>query len=135
MQKHDPPQSSIPCLHYLKMRDQEQEQNMAASNGEVTKVTMNGDLSPDKVQNAAVEIIEETDCTATEQNSVTNSVSLSSSGAMNSKSLEEREALGGIIAAGALGQVKAKVEVCKEESIGKMMILIWNRMWSFELSM
>lgn len=117
IRKHDPPQSSIPCLHYLKMRDQEQEQNMAASNGEVTKVTMNGDLSPDKVQNAAVEIIEETDCTATEQNSVTNSVSLSSSGAMNSKSLEEREALGGIIAAGALGQVKAKVEVCKEESI------------------
>ncbi|XP_078277334.1 microprocessor complex subunit DGCR8 [Rhinoraja longicauda] len=117
IRKHDPPQSSIPCLHYLKMRAQEQEQNMAASNGEVTKVTMNGDMSPDKVQNAAVEINEETDCTAAEQNSVTNSVSLSSSGAMNSKTSEEREALGGIIAAGALGQVKAKVEVCKEESV------------------
>ncbi|XP_069788674.1 microprocessor complex subunit DGCR8 isoform X2 [Narcine bancroftii] len=117
IRKHDPPQSSIPCLHYLKMRDQEREQNMAASNGEVTKMTMNGDVSPEKVENASGEVNEEPDYTAIEQNPVTNSQSLSSSGALNSKSLEEREALGGIIAAGALGQVKAKVEVCKEESI------------------
>ncbi|XP_072096950.1 microprocessor complex subunit DGCR8 isoform X2 [Mobula birostris] len=117
IRKHDPPQSSIPCLHYQKMKDQEREQNMAAINGEVTKVTMNGDMSPEKNQNVSVGGSEEPDYNASEQNLVTNSVSLSSSGAVNSKSPEERETLGGIVAAGALGQVKAKVEVCKEESI------------------
>ncbi|XP_078083327.1 microprocessor complex subunit DGCR8 isoform X1 [Mustelus asterias] len=118
IRKHDPPQSSIPCLHYMKMRDQEErEQNKLASNGEITKVTTNGEISPENCENAPIEINEKLDYTATDHNSVTNSVPLSSSGTIYSKSLDERDPLGGIIAAGALGQVKAKVEVCKEESV------------------
>ncbi|XP_038664455.1 microprocessor complex subunit DGCR8 isoform X2 [Scyliorhinus canicula] len=118
IRKHDPPQSSIPCLHYMKMRDQEEsEQNKLASNGEITKVTTNGELSPENCENTPIEINEKLDHTATDHNSVTNSVPLSSSGTIYSKPLDDRESLSGIIAAGALGQVKAKVEVCKEESI------------------
>ncbi|GCC28719.1 hypothetical protein chiPu_0007153 [Chiloscyllium punctatum] len=118
IRKHDPPQSSIPCLHYMKMRDQEEsEQNKLASNGEIMKVTTNGEMSPDNCENTSLGINEKPDCTATNQDSSTNSVPHSSSGTMCSKSLDERDSSGGIVAAGALGQVKAKVEVCKEESI------------------
>ncbi|XP_007899974.2 microprocessor complex subunit DGCR8 [Callorhinchus milii] len=118
IRKHDPPLSSIPCLHYMKMRDhEEKENNPAASNGEVTKVTTNGKLSPEKPEAKATETSEEPGCKATEPNMVGNPVLQGSSGTISAKSSEEQVVSMAVFCPGALGQVKAKVEVCKEESI------------------
>lgn len=39
----------------------------------------------------------------------------------DSGALDEKDTLGAEAAPGALGQVKAKVEVCKDESVGKFL--------------
>uniref|UniRef100_A0AAY4BRD8 Microprocessor complex subunit DGCR8 n=1 Tax=Denticeps clupeoides TaxID=299321 RepID=A0AAY4BRD8_9TELE len=93
IRKHDPPTSSIPCLHYKKMKEQEEREQ----NGEVTP---NSDVSPVKPGEEAesLERADEPDSTAPEDTSA-------------------RESLANEMAQGALGQVKAKVEVCKDESI------------------
>lgn len=111
-QKHDPPTSSIPCLHYKKMKEQEEREQ----NGEVTP-----NVSPvkDGEEGEAQEITEEPDSTAPE-------------GACDESNLdtmdnqpEGKDSQGGEMAQGALGQVKAKVEVCKDESVGKTLKCRW----------
>uniref|UniRef100_A0A674B546 Microprocessor complex subunit DGCR8 n=1 Tax=Salmo trutta TaxID=8032 RepID=A0A674B546_SALTR len=97
IRKHDPPTSSIPCLHYRKMKDHEERQQ----NGEVTP---NAEVSPVKPGEEAdsLERPDEPDSTA-QEDPTTVALGLS---------------LGdGEMAQGALGQVRAKVEVCKDESI------------------
>lgn len=105
-QKHDPPLSSIPCLHYKKMKDnEEREQN--------SELAPSGEVTPVKPLSRPAELelpLEEPD----------------SVGA-NLGPPDEKDPLGAEAAPGALGQVKAKVEVCKDESVGKF------RMNSFSL--
>lgn len=104
-QKHDPPLSSIPCLHYKKMKDNEREQN--------SELAPSGEVTPVKPLSRPAELelpLEEPD----------------SVGA-NLGPPDEKDPLGAEAAPGALGQVKAKVEVCKDESVGKF------RMNSFSL--
>uniref|UniRef100_A0A8C1L1T3 DGCR8 microprocessor complex subunit n=1 Tax=Cyprinus carpio TaxID=7962 RepID=A0A8C1L1T3_CYPCA len=88
IRKHDPPTSSIPCLHYKKMKDLEEREQ----NGEVTPTA---EVSPVKSgeEGIPLERVDEPDSTATEEPTANDT------------------------AQGALGQVKAKVEVCKDESV------------------
>uniref|UniRef100_A0A8D3CI79 Microprocessor complex subunit DGCR8 n=1 Tax=Scophthalmus maximus TaxID=52904 RepID=A0A8D3CI79_SCOMX len=72
IRKHDPPTSSIPCLHYKKMKEHEEKE-------------LNGEMTP-KAQVSPVKPREEANGTT-------------------DNSLQ------------ALGQVRAKVEVCKDESV------------------
>ncbi|ELR50898.1 microprocessor complex subunit DGCR8 isoform X1 [Bos mutus] len=72
IRKHGPPLTSIPCLHYRKMKDSEERE-----------------LPPD-----------EPDPLGTDAGPP-----------------DEKDPLGAEAAPGALGQVKAKVEVCKDESV------------------
>ncbi|XP_073168405.1 microprocessor complex subunit DGCR8 isoform X3 [Lepidochelys kempii] len=98
IRKHDPPLSSIPCLHYKKMKDnEEREQN--------NDITPNGEVSPIKHIDKSSDL----DCQTEEPDST----------AADSGPLDEREPSGGDAAPGALGQVKAKVEVCKDESVAR----------------
>lgn len=98
LQKHDPPLSSIPCLHYKKMKDnEEREQNC--------DLAPSGGVSPVKPLGRSAELdfpLEEPDPMVGD-----------------SGSLDEKDPLGAEAATGALGQVKAKVEVCKDESVGE----------------
>ncbi|XP_070131246.1 microprocessor complex subunit DGCR8 isoform X2 [Equus przewalskii] len=96
IRKHDPPLSSIPCLHYKKMKDnEEREQNSElAPSGEVSLVKP---LS----RSADLEFpLEEPDTVGADPGPP-----------------DEKDPLGAEAAPGALGQVKAKVEVCKDESV------------------
>lgn len=68
-------------------------------------ITPNGEVSPVKLMDKSSEL----DCQTEEPDST-----LTDSGA-----LDERDPSGADAAHGALGQVKAKVEVCKDESVGK----------------
>ncbi|NWU92292.1 DGCR8 protein, partial [Upupa epops] len=96
IRKHDPPLSSIPCLHYKKMKEnEEREQN--------NDITPNGEVSPVKHLDKSSEL----DCQTEEPDST----------AADSGPLDEKDSSGGDAAQGALGQVKAKVEVCKDESV------------------
>ncbi|KAI6076282.1 Protein DGCR8 [Aix galericulata] len=96
IRKHDPPLSSIPCLHYKKMKEnEEREQN--------NDITPNGEVSPIKHIDKASEL----DCQTEEPDST----------AADSGPLDDKDPSGGDAAQGALGQVKAKVEVCKDESV------------------
>uniref|UniRef100_A0A671LWJ3 Microprocessor complex subunit DGCR8 n=1 Tax=Sinocyclocheilus anshuiensis TaxID=1608454 RepID=A0A671LWJ3_9TELE len=94
IRKHDPPTSSIPCLHYKKMKDQEERER----NGEVTPTA---EVSPVKSgdEGITLERADEPDSTATEEPT------------------EGKDSQANDTAQGALGQVKAKVEVCKDESV------------------
>uniref|UniRef100_A0A3Q3FG48 Microprocessor complex subunit DGCR8 n=1 Tax=Kryptolebias marmoratus TaxID=37003 RepID=A0A3Q3FG48_KRYMA len=85
IRKHDPPVSSIPCLHYKKMKEQEERE----LNGEVAS---NTEESPAKPGEEAA-------------------------GEERAASRQNKEPQPFDTAQGALGQVKAKVEVCKDESI------------------
>uniref|UniRef100_A0A8C7V6Z3 Microprocessor complex subunit DGCR8 n=1 Tax=Oncorhynchus mykiss TaxID=8022 RepID=A0A8C7V6Z3_ONCMY len=102
IRKHDPPTSSIPCLHYRKMKDHEERQQ----NGEVTP---NAEVSPVKPGEEAdsLERPDEPDSTAQEDPTT---VALEGT-------IERCPVPHGKMAQGALGQVRAKVEVCKDESI------------------
>lgn len=111
-QKHDPPTSSIPCLHYKKMKEQEEREQ----NGEVMP-----NVSPvkDGEDRDAQEITEEPDSTAPE-----GACDESNLDTMDSQP-EGKDGQGAETAQGALGQVKAKVEVCKDESVGKRFKCRW----------
>uniref|UniRef100_A0AAQ5Y7L2 Microprocessor complex subunit DGCR8 n=1 Tax=Amphiprion ocellaris TaxID=80972 RepID=A0AAQ5Y7L2_AMPOC len=85
IRKHDPPTSSIPCLHYKKMKEQEERE-------------LNGEVSPN-VGGSPSKSGEEANGEETAGRS------------------DSKESLPCDTAQGALGQVKAKVEVCKDESI------------------
>ena len=84
-QKHGPPLTSIPCLHYRKMKDSEERERAAGI------APPEPELPPD-----------EPDPLGTDAGPP-----------------DEKDPLGAEAAPGALGQVKAKVEVCKDESVGK----------------
>uniref|UniRef100_U3FWM6 Microprocessor complex subunit DGCR8 n=3 Tax=Micrurus TaxID=8634 RepID=U3FWM6_MICFL len=96
IRKHDPPLSSIPCLHYKKMRENEEREQS-------NDITPNGEVSPVKLMEKSLEL----DCQTEEPDST----------AADSGTLDEKDPSGGDPAQGALGQVKAKVEVCKDESV------------------
>lgn len=104
IRKHDPPTSSIPCLHYKKMKEHEERE----LNGEVTP-----DVSPvkDGAEGEPQERTEEPDSTAPE------GTCDESNPDTTDNRPEEKDGQGGETAQGALGQVKAKVEVCKDESV------------------
>lgn len=115
LQKHDPPTSSIPCLHYKKMKDQEERE----LNGEVA---LNAEEGPVKSDEQANGDMEASRCASTGEgvspSGPTNDAPNGESAANNS--LQGKESTQPCdTAQGALGQVKAKVEVCKDESIGK----------------
>ncbi|XP_018618037.1 microprocessor complex subunit DGCR8 [Scleropages formosus] len=109
IRKHDPPISSIPCLHYKKMKAQEEREQ----NGEVTP---NQESSLEKAEPA--ERADEPDSTAPEECVVgaSGDGSEGTSGGTEA-SAGEKETQSCEMAQGALGQVKAKVEVCKDESV------------------
>ncbi|XP_067295159.1 microprocessor complex subunit DGCR8 [Pseudorasbora parva] len=113
IRKHDPPTSSIPCLHYKKMKEHE----VREQNGEVTPTA---EVSPVKSGEEGIlsERADEPDSTATEEptsrpTSEDPDLDIMEPGG----SLEGKECQASDTAQGALGQVKAKVEVCKDESI------------------
>ncbi|KAM5192620.1 microprocessor complex subunit DGCR8 [Mantella aurantiaca] len=88
IRRHDPPVSSIPCLHYKKMKDNEEKEK--------------NDITPAPVvSESVVDQSVEADSEEAEPAAPDN--------ADKERTIE--------IAQGALGQVKAKVEVCKDESI------------------
>ncbi|MED6273946.1 Microprocessor complex subunit dgcr8 [Characodon lateralis] len=108
IRKHDPPTSSIPCLHYKKMKDQEERE----LNGEVTS----------NVEEPALKasVVEKADKSAEEQGE--NLSSTVNEGGQDGECVDDngtqnKEAQAYDTAQGALGQVKAKVEVCKDESV------------------
>ncbi|XP_033902252.3 microprocessor complex subunit DGCR8-like [Acipenser ruthenus] len=110
IRKHDPPTSTIPCLHYKKIKEREErEQNR--------EVTPNGEASPVKAGVLdTLDRADEPDSTAPEESGA---ASLGPAAGSTSTQLlsEERETPASEAAQGALCQVKAKVEVCKDESI------------------
>ncbi|CAB1319974.1 unnamed protein product, partial [Coregonus sp. 'balchen'] len=125
IRKHDPPTSSIPCLHYRKMKDHEEKQQ----NGEVTP---NAEVSPVKPGEEAdsLERPDEPDSTAQEDpTTVALGLSLGEgeaeleTGLVTEGTMERCPVPHGKMphscemAQGALGQFRAKVEVCKDESI------------------
>lgn len=67
-------------------------------------ITPNGEVSPVKHLDKSSEL----DCQTEEPDST----------AADSGPLDDKDPSGGDAAQGALGQVKAKVEVCKDESVG-----------------
>ncbi|XP_004607541.1 microprocessor complex subunit DGCR8 [Sorex araneus] len=96
IRKHDPPLSSIPCLHYKKMKDNEERE-------QISELTPSGEVSPIKPLSRSAELEfppEEPEAMGTD-----------------SGPPDEKDPLGTEAAPGALGQVKAKVEVCKDESV------------------
>lgn len=125
LQKHDPPTSSIPCLHYKKMKDQEERElnGEVAFNTEEVPVTSseqaNGDMGASNLD-------------ATTGEGVSPS-GLSEDGIKEetaaNNSLQGKESQPCDTAQGALGQVKAKVEVCKDESIGKDCTVVEGSLW------
>ncbi|CAJ0960460.1 unnamed protein product [Ranitomeya imitator] len=90
IRKHDPPISSIPCLHYKKMKDNEEKEH-------------NNDASGLPSESPSEKILD-------------NNADEPDSTAGNLTSDEKEVPVE--VTQGALGQVKAKVEVCKDESIG-----------------
>lgn len=116
LQKHDAPTSSIPCLHYKKMKDQEEKE----LNGEVALNAEEGPVKSDEQANGDMEASRLGASTGegVSPSGPTNDGPNGESAANNS--LQGKESTQSFdTAQGALGQVKAKVEVCKDESIGK----------------
>ncbi|KAF7654552.1 hypothetical protein LDENG_00067950 [Lucifuga dentata] len=103
IRKHDPPTSSIPCLHYKKMKEQEERE----LNGEVTPLA---EKSPVKPGEANGDESADLPDSAAQQHEDGPPPSLAEGDIAKDSQLCD-------VAQGALGQVKAKVEVCKDESI------------------
>ncbi|XP_070689240.1 microprocessor complex subunit DGCR8 [Pempheris klunzingeri] len=115
IRKHDPPTSSIPCLHYKKMKEQEEKE----LNGEVTT---NAHLSPAKPgeEPNGEERAGTSKVTAEEQDGMPPSSladGVPDGEGTSNNILQTKEPQPFDTAQGALGQVKAKVEVCKDESM------------------
>ncbi|XP_043345155.1 microprocessor complex subunit DGCR8 isoform X2 [Cervus canadensis] len=83
IRKHGPPLTSIPCLHYRKMKDSEERERG------VGLAPPEPELPPDEPDPLGAD----------------------------AGPPDEKDPLGAEAAPGALGQVKAKVEVCKDESV------------------
>ncbi|KAL6114657.1 dgcr8 [Pungitius sinensis] len=127
IRKHDPPTSSIPCLHYRKMKDNEERE----LNGEVTPMSEEAPVKPSYEANGE-EMVDKSDATGEEVDCFPPPVVADTvpNGEGDEEEEEEDDAAATAkrnqklkdahlceIAHGALGQVKAKVEVCKDESI------------------
>ncbi|XP_020510472.2 microprocessor complex subunit DGCR8 [Labrus bergylta] len=115
IRKHDPPTSSIPCLHYRKMKDQEERE----LNGEVALSQQSPVKQPVEEANGGEEE-GKSEATGEEQDdvrppSMTEGDPDGEGTTDNSVPVKESHSFD--TAQGALGQVKAKVEVCKDESI------------------
>ncbi|XP_026177015.1 microprocessor complex subunit DGCR8 [Mastacembelus armatus] len=110
IRKHDPPTSSIPCLHYKKMKEQEERE----LNGEVTPNTEGSPTKSGEEANSE-ERAGKSDAAAGEHDDVTHGGPDGEGTTDNSQQVKESQLCD--TAQGALGQVKAKVEVCKDESI------------------
>ncbi|KAM7018298.1 microprocessor complex subunit DGCR8 [Tautogolabrus adspersus] len=115
IRKHDPPTSSIPCLHYKKMKDHEERE----LNGEVALSQESPVKQPVEEANGG-EAEGKSEATGEEQDdirppSMTDGDPDGEGTPDNSLQVKEPHPFD--IAQGALGQVKAKVEVCKDESI------------------
>uniref|UniRef100_A0A4W6EQH8 Microprocessor complex subunit DGCR8 n=1 Tax=Lates calcarifer TaxID=8187 RepID=A0A4W6EQH8_LATCA len=115
IRKHDPPTSSIPCLHYKKMKEQEEKE----LNGEVTANAEESQAKPREEANGE-ERAGKSDTKVEENDGILPS-SLTYGGpdgeGTTDNNLQGKESQPCDTAQGALGQVKAKVEVCKDESI------------------
>ncbi|XP_028312739.1 microprocessor complex subunit DGCR8 [Gouania willdenowi] len=104
IRKHDPPTSSIPCLHYKKMKERE-------SNGDGSLKTEEAFSKPDEESG-------EDKAEAPEQPSKELDGASEPNGNPDADNGQQStESPPCDVAQGALGQVKAKVEVCKDESI------------------
>ncbi|XP_029998601.1 microprocessor complex subunit DGCR8 [Sphaeramia orbicularis] len=115
IRKHDPPTSSIPCLHYKKMKEQEEKE----LNGEVTPDAEESPLKSGEEANGE-ERAGTSNATGEEQDnippsSLTDTDPDAEGSTDHSQQVKESQPCD--TAQGALGQVKAKVEVCKDESI------------------
>ncbi|XP_076126879.1 microprocessor complex subunit DGCR8 [Alosa pseudoharengus] len=113
IRKHDPPTSSIPCLHYKKMKEhEEREQNgdvIANSRGSPLKPVEDGDL-PERVDEPDSTAPEESTAKAADDPTLVSGEATEAQPDVKEPQVHE-------MAQGALGQVRAKVEVCKDESI------------------
>ncbi|CAL9708674.1 unnamed protein product [Knipowitschia caucasica] len=114
IRKHDPPTSSIPCLHYKNMREQEEKE----LNGEVTSNANESLVKPSQVDNEAVMSSTTPSCPSGDADDadVPSSSQPECLGEAEAQPVRKDPQLCDT-AHGALGQVKAKVEVCKDESI------------------
>ncbi|KAM8760232.1 microprocessor complex subunit DGCR8 [Acanthopagrus schlegelii] len=115
IRKHDPPTSSIPCLHYKKMKETEERE----LNGEAAFNAHESPVKPSEEVNGE-EGAGKSGALAVEQDQIP-PPSLIDGGpdekGTTNNSLPGTEPHSFDTAQGALGQVKAKVEVCKDESI------------------
>lgn len=112
IRKHDPPTSSIPCLHYKKMKEQEERE----LNGEVSP-NAGGSPSKSGEETNGEETAGKSDATTEEQDTVCPTEGGQQGEGTTDNNVQSKEFLPCDTAQGALGQVKAKVEVCKDESI------------------
>ncbi|XP_054466643.1 microprocessor complex subunit DGCR8 [Anoplopoma fimbria] len=115
IRKHDPPTSSIPCLHYKKMKDHEEKE----LNGDVIPNVEESTVKPSEEANGE-DIADKSEATAEDQDNVPPSTV--ADGGPDGKDATNKSVPVKLphhfdTAQGALGQVKAKVEVCKDESI------------------
>ncbi|XP_029019598.1 microprocessor complex subunit DGCR8 [Betta splendens] len=115
IRKHDPPTSSIPCLHYKRMKEQEERE----LNGEGTANTEGSPGKPGE-ETSGEEKAGTSDSVTEEHDGLPTSILIEGGpdGEGNiDNSLQGKESQPCDTAQGALGQVKAKVEVCKDESV------------------
>ncbi|XP_062399064.1 microprocessor complex subunit DGCR8 [Sardina pilchardus] len=113
IRKHDPPTSSIPCLHYKKMKEHEEREQ----NGEVIANSRSTPLKPVE-EGDLLERADEPDSTAPEESTANAAEDPTQpSGEATEAQPDVKEPVVHEMAQGALGQVRAKVEVCKDESI------------------
>lgn len=110
IRKHDPPTSSIPCLHYKKMKEHEERE----LNGEVAAKTVEAPAVAEANGDESAGKSDEEQAVAPDS-SVADGALDGDVGDENSRQNQESQPCD--TAQGALGQVKAKVEVCKDESI------------------
>ncbi|XP_072290224.1 microprocessor complex subunit DGCR8 [Eucyclogobius newberryi] len=113
IRKHDPPRSSIPCLHYKKMKEREEKE----LNGEVTPRAEETPVGSSHVNNEAETSSSKPDCPEDEADNIPSSSQPDSFDAEAGAKTLSKMLYAFDSAQGALGQVKAKVEVCKDESI------------------
>ncbi|KAF0033627.1 hypothetical protein F2P81_013693 [Scophthalmus maximus] len=116
IRKHDPPTSSIPCLHYKKMKEHEEKE----LNGEMTPKAQVSPVKPREEANGEEEGAGKSDATAEEHEDVPPSILMDDGpdgAGTTDNSLQGKVPQPCEIAHGALGQVRAKVEVCKDESV------------------
>ncbi|XP_061528961.1 microprocessor complex subunit DGCR8 [Phycodurus eques] len=115
IRKHDPPTSSIPCLHYKKMKEHDEKE----LNGNVDPQAEESPVKPRVEANGDDHVANSENTAEVHDNLPASSPAngdLEGEGITNhSQPIKEAQACD--IAQGALGQVRAKVEVCKDESI------------------